>query len=50
MVPESDVVYARRFCGDRGIRLIEVEAREFSIEAFSLNQKDRCYHCKKNIV
>lgn len=49
MVPESEIIYARRFCNDRKIRLIEADADEFSIEAFALNQKDRCYHCKKNI-
>lgn len=49
MVPESDIIYARKFCGDRNIRLIEIEANEFNVEAFTLNQKDRCYHCKKNI-
>lgn len=49
MVPESEILYARRFCSDRGIRLAEVEADEFGVEAFALNQRDRCYHCKKNI-
>lgn len=49
MAPESDIIYARRFCEERNIRLVEVNADEFGVEAFILNQKDRCYHCKKNI-
>ena len=49
MVPESDVSYARQFCEERKIRLVEIVADEYSIEAFSLNHKDRCYHCKLNI-
>ena len=49
MVPEHDAEEARAFCRDRGIRLVTVEADEYSVPAFACNAPDRCYHCKKNI-
>lgn len=49
MVPERDREEAAAFCRQRGIRLVTVEADEFTVPAFAANAPDRCYHCKKNI-
>ncbi|MCX7773542.1 MAG: ATP-dependent sacrificial sulfur transferase LarE [Clostridia bacterium] len=49
MMPQREVSYARDFCRIRNISLVEIEANEFSVEAFVNNTPDRCYHCKKGI-
>jgi len=49
MVPSRDVEEARDFCEERGIRLLMLQAEEFSVPEFAGNVPERCYHCKKNI-
>lgn len=49
MMPLKEVQYGREFCKARNIRLIEIEANEFLVEAFVNNASDRCYHCKHAI-
>lgn len=49
MMPQKELEYGREFCKQRSIRLVEIEANEFSIEAFVNNTSDRCYHCKNGI-
>ena len=49
MMPEKEVQYGREFCKTRNIRLIEIDANEFEVEAFVNNTPDRCYYCKHAI-
>ena len=49
MVPARDAEEARAFCAERGIRLVTLQAEEFSVPEFAGNVPERCYHCKKNI-
>lgn len=49
MLPQKEIEFAREFCSKRNIRLLEIEADEFKIEAFINNTQDRCYHCKHGI-
>lgn len=49
MMPQKEVQYGREFCKARDIRLIEIDANEFLVEAFVNNTPDRCYHCKHGI-
>ena len=49
MVPTRDAEEARAFCEARGIRLVVLQAEEFSVPEFAGNVPERCYHCKKNI-
>lgn len=49
MVPARDAEEARAFCEARGIRLVALQAEEFSVPEFAGNVPERCYYCKKNI-
>lgn len=49
MVPARDAEEARAFCEARGIRLVVLQAEEFSVPEFAGNVPERCYYCKKNI-
>jgi uncharacterized protein len=49
MVPARDAEEARAFCAERGIRLVTLQADEFTIPEFAGNVPERCYYCKKNI-
>lgn len=50
MVPEEELQAAAMLCGRLGIFHVVLPADEFSVAAFRFNRKDRCYHCKKNIM
>ncbi len=49
MVPARDAEEASAFCAARGIRLVTLQADEFSIPEFAGNAPERCYYCKRNI-
>lgn len=48
--PERERREAEEFCGRYGIRLVKVRPKLLSDDAFRLNPKDRCYHCKKLLM
>lgn len=48
--PESERLEAVRFCAERGIRRIAVNADLLSLEAFRTNPPDRCYYCKRELL
>lgn len=50
MVPQEELQAAAMLCGRLGIPHVVLPAEEFSVDAFRFNRKDRCYHCKKNIM
>ena len=47
--PAREMNDARSFCRTEGIRQIELESEELSIEGFRQNPKNRCYLCKKEL-
>lgn len=47
--PGRELNEARRFCENEGIKHIEVESEELSIEGFSHNPVNRCYLCKTEL-
>ncbi len=49
MMPQKEIQYGREFCKQRNIRLVDIDADEFLVEAFVNNTSDRCYHCKHGI-
>lgn len=50
MVPDEELQAAAALCERLRIQHAVLPAEEFSVEAFRFNRKDRCYHCKKNIM
>ena len=46
---ESELDDARRFCRERGIRHETADIDLLSMESFTGNPPDRCYHCKKAV-
>jgi len=49
-IPSREVDLACEFCREEGIRHIVIDTHEFDIEGFDHNPKDRCYHCKKEML
>jgi len=47
---QEELQAAAMLCGRLGIPHVVLPAEEFSVDAFRFNRKDRCYHCKKNIM
>ena len=47
--PRREFAEAVSFCQKHGIRHLVCEVRQLKIEEFVQNNKDRCYHCKKEI-
>ncbi|MCM8785918.1 MAG: ATP-dependent sacrificial sulfur transferase LarE [Candidatus Omnitrophica bacterium] len=47
--PETEREFAKNFCKDLGIKLIEIETEEFKDENFINNPPDRCFWCKKEL-
>lgn len=47
--PARELLEARRFCQDNGIRHIVFESEELEIEGFRQNPKNRCYLCKQEL-
>jgi len=47
--PESEFRAARELARQMGARQIAVESNELEIPGFSVNPKDRCYHCKREL-
>lgn len=50
MVPDEELQAAAQLCERLNIRQVVFPAEEFSVDAFRFNRRDRCYHCKKNIM
>lgn len=48
--PESELEEAARFAAAEGIRQLEFEIDQFSIDGFADNPADRCYLCKKVLL
>ena len=49
LLPQKERGEAEEFCKCRGIRQKTLSFDPFSVDGFSDNPKDRCYHCKKQI-
>ena len=49
-VPAFELLEAKDFCNERGIRHIVLETNELEIAEFSANPADRCYYCKKSVL
>lgn len=49
MMPESEYQDVIKLSEQMGINPLIIETDIFSLEEFSANQTDRCYHCKKYI-
>src|SRR5258708_1702770 len=47
--PESEQDEARATARSLGARLVEVEAHELELEAYTRNTPDRCFHCKEEL-
>ena len=45
--PSRESLEAASFCRERGIRQLTADMDLLSLDAFSKNPPDRCYHCKK---
>lgn len=50
MLPAEELQAAAALCERLQIRHVVLPAEEFSVDAFRFNRKDRCYHCKKNMM
>lgn len=49
LFPKRELHEATDYCKELGIEHFVVEADVFSIEGFSDNPPDRCYHCKRRL-
>ena len=47
--PAAEQEQARRLAGSLGASLVEVDTDEVSLEAYSRNNPDRCFHCKEEL-
>jgi uncharacterized protein len=47
--PEYELEESRELAREMHVRQIEVESDELKIPGFSQNERDRCYHCKKEL-
>lgn len=47
--PEYELEESRKLAKEIGVRQIEFESDELKIPGFSQNDRDRCYHCKKEL-
>jgi len=47
--PESEQQEARDLARSLGARLVEVNTSEVELEAYALNNPDRCFHCKEEL-
>lgn len=47
--PKRELLEAKTYCEEQGIRHIIVESEELEIEGFSHNPKNRCYLCKREL-
>jgi len=47
--PEYELEESRELAREMQVRQVEVESDELKIPGFSQNQRDRCYHCKKEL-
>ena len=47
--PEYELEESRELAAEMQVRQIEVESDELKIPGFSQNDRDRCYHCKKEL-
>lgn len=47
--PERELIEAKEFCLNEGIKHIIVDIDELNIEGFSQNPPNRCYICKKEL-
>ena len=50
MVPKKDYNEAIDFLKENNFQYIELEYKPLDIVEFRENHKDRCYHCKKNLM
>jgi uncharacterized protein len=48
--PRREMEAAHRFAQERGIQHVLVSTEETLLPAFISNLKDRCYHCKKQLI
>lgn len=48
-VPERELKEAKRFCEERGIRLVLCDTDPLGIREYRFNSPDRCYYCKRAI-
>jgi len=47
--PEYELEESRDLAREIGVRQLEFESDELKIPGFSQNERDRCYHCKKEL-
>lgn len=47
--PDYELEESRELAREMHVRQIEVESDELQIPGFSQNERDRCYHCKKEL-
>lgn len=47
--PEAEQEEARALARDLGCRLVEVDTAEVDLDAYRLNNPDRCFHCKEEL-
>ncbi len=47
--PEYELEESRALAKEMQVRQVEVESDELKIPGFSQNERDRCYHCKKEL-
>ncbi|BDV41684.1 adenine nucleotide alpha hydrolase [Geotalea uraniireducens] len=48
--PESEFQAAEALAREIGVRQLVVESNELAIPGFAANPRDRCYHCKKELL
>jgi uncharacterized protein len=47
--PEAEQEEARALAQELGCRLVEVDTQEVELDAYRLNNPDRCFHCKEEL-